>query len=99
MEFTFTLTELISTVAGIITGLTLIFGTAFAIYRWFLKQRQQDLSIADLEEENEIICEGLSACLDGLIQLGANHNVPKIKEKLDEHLNKKAHQIDAVLGQ
>lgn len=46
------------------------------------------------EEENCLLCYGLAACLDGLEQLGANHDVPIAKEKLDKHLNKKAHGLE-----
>lgn len=50
--------------------------------------------VAQQEEENCLLCYGLSACLDGLMQLGANHDVPIAKEKLDKHLNKKAHGLE-----
>ena len=97
MEITLTITELITTIAGIVTGLAAIFGAIFAVYRWYLRQKQQDVSIADLEAENTILCRGMLACLDGLIQLGANHIVPKIKNELEKHLNKKAHELDDFL--
>lgn len=42
--------------------------------------------------ENCLICFALSACLDGLQQLGANHNVSDAKEKLDKYLNQQAHE-------
>ena len=38
-----------------------------------------------------LLCYGMSAALDGLIQLGANHSVPDAKDKLDKYLNKEAH--------
>ena len=37
--------ELISTIAGVITALGVIFGLVFAIYRWYLKQEKQDKDI------------------------------------------------------
>ena len=46
------------------------------------------------EEVNCLLCYGLAACLDGLIQLGANHDVPIAKDKLDKYLNKKAHGLE-----
>ena len=45
-----------------------------------------------LKEENCLVCFALSACLDGLQQLGANHTVPIAKEKLDKYLNQQAHE-------
>lgn len=46
------------------------------------------------EEESCLLCYGLAACLDGLNQLGANHDVPKAKDRLDKYLNKKAHRLE-----
>ena len=50
--------------------------------------------VTQQEEENCLLCYGLAACLDGLIQLGANHDVPIAKDKLDKYLNKKAHGLE-----
>ena len=63
--------ETIIAIAGIITALGAIFGLIFSVYRWYLKQNRQDEEIARIQKENSLICFGLSACLDGLIQLGA----------------------------
>ena len=52
----------------------------------------QDKDIERLKEENQLICYGLSAALDGLEQLGANHSVPVAKNKLQKYLNKQAHR-------
>lgn len=52
----------------------------------------QDNAIERLKDENCLICFALSACLDGLEQLGANHTVPKAKDKLDKYINQQAHK-------
>lgn len=85
-------TETIVTTAAVITALGVIFGAIFAVYRWYLKQEKQDKDIAKIKEENTLICYALSACLDGLQQLGANHTVPVAKDKLDKYLNQQAHK-------
>lgn len=83
-------------VSSVIVSLGTIFGVIFSVYRWYLKQNvkneQQDKSIEEIKKENRLICYGLCAALDGLLQLGANHTVPKAKADLEEYLNKKAHQ-------
>ena len=84
--------ESIKTVAELISAVTLIFGVVFACYRWYLKQNKQNEDIKAMKEENMLICYALQACLDGLEQLGANHSVPKAKEKLEKHLNVSAHR-------
>lgn len=83
------------TFAGALAGICSIFGAVFAVYRWYLRQNRDTAEIKRLKRENSMICYALSACLDGLIQLGANHSVPVAKEKLDKYLNRSAHdQLD-----
>ncbi len=91
MEITITADALIKA-AAILSAVLAIFGAVFAIYRWYLRQNQQNDEIQKIKTENTLICYGLSAALDGLIQLGANHNVTTAKEKLDKHLNQQAHE-------
>ena len=85
-------TENIVTAAAVISACITIFGVVFAVYRWYLKQEKQDTDIKRIKEENTLICFALSACLDGLQQLGANHTVPVAKDKLDKYLNQQAHK-------
>ena len=93
----------IITAASLLTAIGVILGVLFKAHRWYLKQEYQDNEITELKnhhnadvrclkEENTLICFALSACLDGLQQLGANHTVPTAKEKLDKYLNKQAHK-------
>lgn len=97
--------ETIVAAAGLITALGTILGVVLKTHKFYLKQEDQDKSIAKLQEEykkdikqmkeeNALICYSISACLDGLQQLGANHTVPKAKEKLEDYLNKAAHDIN-----
>ena len=82
------------TIAATIAAVTAIFGTIFTIYKWYLKQEKQDKDIKKINKENAMIFYGLSACLDGLQQLGANHTVSTAKKKLDEYINNQAHGLD-----
>lgn len=84
--------DTIITIAAVITALGVIFGVIFAIYKWYLKQEKQDKDIAHIKEEDTLIVFALSACLDGLQQLGANHTVPIAKDKLDKYINQRAHK-------
>ena len=77
---------------SLLTALILIGTTYNKIHTWFLKQEQQDVQIANLKEEQRVLCKGISACLDGLEQLGCNHSVPIAKKELEEHLNSAAHK-------
>ena len=84
--------DTIITVAAVIGALGVIFGVVFAVYRWYLKQEKQDKDIVRIKEEDALIVFALSACLDGLQQLGANHTVSIAKDKLDKYINQQAHK-------
>ncbi len=83
--------EGIVTLAAVLTALSGIGAFIFTAYRWYLRQNSDTEEIKKLKRENALICYALSACLDGLIQLGANHNVPIVKDKLDKYINQTAH--------
>lgn len=82
----------IITAGAVLAAATAIFALIFKVYRWVLRQEKQDAEIKRLKDENTMLCYGMSACLDGLMQLGANHSVPIAKEKLDKYLNQTAHK-------
>ena len=84
--------DTIITIAAVIGALGVIFGVIFAVYRWYLKQEKQDKDIVRIKEEDTLIVFALSACLDGLQQLGANHTVSIAKDKLDKYINQQAHK-------
>lgn len=82
----------IITTCAAITALIGVFALIFKVYKWYLRQEIQDEEIRNLKNENTLLCYGISACLDGLMQLGANHTVPDAKKRLDKHLNQTAHK-------
>ena len=95
--------QTIITIGAVISAIGIILGILLKGHKWFLKQEEQSKDITALKEhheadvhkikeENCLICFALSACLDGLQQLGANHTVPVAKEKLDKYLNQQAHE-------
>ena len=95
--------QTIITAGAVITALSVILGVLLKGHKWFLKQENQDEKIKELKEqhdadvhrlkeENCLMCYALSACLDGLMQLGCNHTVPDAKVKLDKYLNQQAHE-------
>lgn len=86
------LIEGIKAVSAIMAAIGVIFGAIFAVYRWYLRQKDQDKDIKALKDEQTLICYALRACLDGLEQLGANHTVPDARERLEKHLNIEAHK-------
>lgn len=88
--------EAIIQAAAILTALGVIGGVAVWCIRFVDRQKKQDKEIAAMREEQCMICYGLAACLDGLCQLGANHDVTTAKEKMSKYLNQAAHKGDAA---
>ena len=91
--------QTIITTAAVIAAIIALIGYYNQVYSWVKHQEEQDertdrLEKPDATERKELalIVYALSACLDGLGQLGANHTVPVAKDKLDKYINKQAHQ-------
>lgn len=82
----------IITAAALVTAATTLVVTFVKIVRWVDKQKEQSEQIQALKEEQQILCYGMLAALDGLKQLGANGNVSKAHEALEKHLNSKSHK-------
>ena len=85
-------TETIITAAAIITSLVVIFGAIFTLFRWYLKQENQDRDIKDIKEEQLILTIGVLACLKGLAEQGCDGPVTDAIGRLEAHLNEQAHK-------
>ena len=84
--------EIITTIAGVITALGVIFGLVFAIYKWYLKQEKQDKDIKIIKEEQFLLTQGVLACLKGLQEQGCDGPVTIAIKQLETHINKQAHK-------
>lgn len=84
----------IITAASLLTAFVVIFSAIFAVYRWYLRQNKQDKEIKKMQEEQCLLTYGIMACLDGLQQLGANHTVPEVRNRIEKHINKQAHHVE-----
>lgn len=94
METVLQLADIIIKLAAVLAALGALGGSIYAVYKFVARQKAQDKELQAVRKENCLFAWGLSACLDGLMQLGANHDVPKVKEALDKHLNKVAHKME-----
>lgn len=89
------------TAQGIITAGAVI-AAIIAIVKYYNKvydlvkhQKDQDSDIKAIKREQTLMVYSMQACLDGLMQLGANHAVPEAKDKLSKYINQQAHdQLD-----
>lgn len=90
--------QTIITTAAVLAAAVAIMGYYNKVHDWIKHQEEQDKRMDEIEraaaaerKELTLIVYALSACLDGLGQLGANHTVSIAKDKLDKYINKQAH--------
>ncbi len=83
--------DTVITAASLFTALAVIFSAVFAIYRWYLRQAQQDKEIENMKAEQCLLTYGILACLKGLREQGCNGPVSEAINKIEKHINKQAH--------
>lgn len=91
MELTIT-PQIIITAAAYLGAASALVIAFVKLVRWVDKQKAQDLEISQLKKEQQELCFGMLAALDGLKQLGANGNVTKAHDRLEKHLNEQSHK-------
>ncbi|MCM1530133.1 MAG: hypothetical protein NC093_09090 [Alistipes sp.] len=94
--------DIIVKFAGVLGAVAAIVTAVYAVARWFQKQEKQSIDIEELrkkeaddiqsmKDEQCLISYAMLACLDGLKQLNCNGAVTEAHNKLQKHLNKRAH--------
>ena len=84
-------TNTIITAASLLTALVAIFSVIFAIYRWYLRQNEQDKEIEKIKSEQCLLTYGILACLKGLQEQGCNGPVTEAVNKIEKPINQQAH--------
>ena len=92
MEQFINISDIIIAISACIAAIGAIGGTVFSIYRWIMRQKQQDEDIKALKNEQRIIVKGVFACLKGLHEQGCNGAVTSSISEFESYLNDKAHQ-------
>lgn len=82
----------INDLAKLLGSLAVIGGMLIALYKFFERDKRQSKVLQEIQDEQTILCYGLRACLQGLAEQGCNGPVHDALDKLDKHLNQKAHQ-------
>ena len=90
MNVTLTWQTVIS-LAAVITAITTVLTRYNKLYDFVKRQEKQDKAIKDIQEEQTLLTYGVLACLKGLKEQGANGPVTEAIDKIEKHLNKKAH--------
>ena len=98
----------IITICGVITGVAAVIALVWKLFRWVNHQKEQDIAINTLYDdadarhrscakEQTLIVYGLLACLKGLQEQGCNGPVTKAINKLEKHINQRAHEQEDSL--
>lgn len=91
MEVTVTWQSIV-TVAAVIGAIVAIVAYFAKAVRWVDRQKKQDKELAAMKEEQTILTYGVLACLKGLKEQGCNGPVTEAIDKIEKHLNQKAHE-------
>lgn len=95
--------QLIIMVGGVLTAVFTILGAITKAVRWMDRQRKQDEEIKALRAQHNrdqdyvnseltLLTYGVLACLKGLREQGCNGPVTAAIDKIEKHLNQKAHE-------
>ena len=74
-----------------LSGLLLLLTTYNRVYRWTLRQREQDEELRAIRKENPLLTYGVLACLKGLEEQGCDGPVHEAIDRIEKDLNLRAH--------
>ncbi len=80
--------------ASLLGALAVLVGAIIAVYNILENNKRQNAVIKSMQEEATILCYGVKGALQGLIEQGCDGPCKEALDKLDKHLNKKAHQAE-----
>lgn len=90
--------QTIITAAAVVTAVVTLLGRYNKLYDFVKRQQEQDAEIKktqaqidEIKEEQAILTYGILACLKGLKEQGCNGPVTDAINKIEKHLNEKAH--------
>lgn len=81
----------IITAAAILAAAGAITASFAKIVRWLDRQRRQDDELSAIKQEQSLLTCGVLACLKGLREQGCNGPVTEAIERIERHLNLRAH--------
>ena len=84
------------TAAAVVTALGVLGGVVAWVVKLVQRDRRQSTEIIRMQDELTIICYGLRGALQGLIEQGCNGPCKDALDKLEKHLNKKAHETNDI---
>ena len=83
--------ETAAAAGAVLSGLLLLLATYNRVYRWTLRQREQDEELRAIRKENTLLTYGVLACLKGLEEQGCDGPVHEAIDRIEKDLNLRAH--------
>jgi hypothetical protein len=83
----------IITIGSVIGAVVTIYLTLGRVHTWVEHQNELDKEIKRIQEEQCLVIYALLASLKGLQQQGCNGEVTEAVNKIEQHINKQAHDI------
>lgn len=90
--------ETINSAARTIGSLGVIAGVFVGVYKFIQSNKRQSEELRAIRKENALLCYGVKACLEGLIEKGCDGPCKDALKKLNTHLNKAAHDQEDSHG-
>lgn len=81
-------------VGSLLTAFGILIGGIIAVYKQIETNRRQSEEIRAVQEEQTVLCYGMKGALQGLIEQGCDGPCKDALDRLDTHLNEKAHTTD-----
>ncbi|MCD7751572.1 MAG: branched-chain amino acid ABC transporter permease [Lachnospiraceae bacterium] len=84
--------ETVIQAAALVTALGVLVGAILSVYKIVERDKRQSVQIKSIQTEQTLLCYSILACLKGLQEQGCDGPVSDAIDRLEKHLNKKAHQ-------
>lgn len=84
--------QVLVTAAAIVGAFVALVSYLRKLFGWFERQEVQDREIKEIKEEQQLLTEGILACLKGLSEQGCDGPVTAAINKIEQHIIKKAHE-------
>lgn len=83
--------QTILTAGAVITAVATIVKYVSRGFKWVETQNEQEKEIKSIKEEQQLLTYGILACLKGLREQGCDGAVTDAINKMEKHLNERAH--------
>lgn len=85
---------IVAVIATLLINLGTIFGTLIKVTRWFERQKEQDVELAAIRNEQSLLTYCMLISLKHSIGEKNDEDVRKGINMIEKHLNQKAHNIN-----